>query len=163
MNNGEFYLSDAIDIIEEVLESGGEFLLSPKGTSMLPLIVQGEDRVVLKQYGDALPKKYDIIFYRRSNGAFVLHRIVKQQKDGGLVLCGDNQLALERGVLPEQIIGYVSAIHKGDRVVKVTSLRYRLYVRIWCFFPYRRLAKLVKHGFGAIKRKLFHKKNTKKS
>ena len=157
MNNGEFYLSDAIGIIEEVLESGGEFLLSPKGTSMLPLIVQGKDRVVLKKYGSVAPKKYDIAFYRRAGGAFVLHRILKIKKDGSLVMCGDNQTQLEHGVLPDQLIGYVSLIHKGDRKIDPASLRYRCYVRIWCFLPYRRLVRLIQRIFRGIKRKLFHR------
>ena len=155
MNNGEVYLSDAIGIIEEVLESGGEFMLSPKGTSMLPLLVQGKDRVVLKQYGDRSPRKYDIAFYRRPDGAFVLHRIVKILKDGSFVMCGDNQTFLERGVLRTQLIAYVSLIHKGEKTVRMNSLRYRFYVRIWCFFPYRRCVKLFQRVFFGIKRKLF--------
>jgi len=157
LNNGEFYLSDAIDIIEEVLQSGGEFLLSPKGTSMLPLIVQGEDRVVLKKYTE-LPQKYDIAFYRRANGSFVLHRIVKKKKDGSFVMCGDNQLALEHGILPEQIIAYVTTIHKGERLLKTSSLRYRIYVRFWCFFPYRRTVMFLKRGVRFLKRIFFGNK-----
>lgn len=141
MSNGEFYLSDAIGIIQEVLDSGGEFLLAPKGTSMLPLIVQGKDRVVLKKYTTVSPQKYDIAFYRRTDGAFVLHRIMKRSKDGSFVMCGDNQLRLEYGILSDQILAYVSAIHKDARVIKVSSLRYRLYVYFWCFLPYRRLVK----------------------
>ena len=47
MNNGEFFLADAIEVIEEILNAGGEFRMYPKGTSMLPLIVQGRDSVVL--------------------------------------------------------------------------------------------------------------------
>lgn len=34
----EFRLSDYDEIIREVLDSGGEFQLFPRGTSMLPLI-----------------------------------------------------------------------------------------------------------------------------
>ena len=49
MNNSEFYLADAIEVIEDVLASGGEFRMYPKGTSMLPLIVQTRDSVVLKR------------------------------------------------------------------------------------------------------------------
>ncbi len=161
MNNGEVYLSDAIEIIEEVLESGGEFLLSPKGTSMLPLIVQGKDCVVLKKYVESSPQKYDIVFYRRANGTFVLHRIVKKRKDGSLVMCGDNQLILEYGISNEQIIAYVTSIHKGERIFSVSSLRYRIYTRVWCFFPYRRFIIFFKRVYGAIKRKIFHKKSKK--
>ena len=117
MSNGEFYLSDAIAIIREVLESGGEFLLSPKGTSMLPLIVQGEDQVVLKKYGEKMPEPYDIAFYQRPNGAFVLHRIIKIERDGSYVMCGDNQIQLERGITSECLIAYVSLIHKKGRTI----------------------------------------------
>jgi hypothetical protein len=40
------------------------------------------------------PKKYDVIFYRRENGQYVLHRIIKIKKDG-YVCRGDNQTAKE--------------------------------------------------------------------
>ena len=162
MNNGEVYLSDAIGIIEEVLESGGEFLLSPKGTSMLPLIVQGKDSVVLKRYDVSVPKNHDIVFYRRADGVFVLHRIVRVSNDGSFVMCGDNQLVLEHGILPEQILAYVSAIHKKDRILSLSSFRYRIYVRIWCWFPYRRSVMFLKQKAEAVKRKLFSKKKSKK-
>ena len=74
MNNGEFFLADAIEVIEEILNAGGEFRMYPKGTSMLPLIVQGRDSVVLKKRIESPQsplKKNDIAFYRRSNGQFV--------------------------------------------------------------------------------------------
>ncbi len=162
MNNGEFYLSDAIGIIEEVLESGGEFLLSPKGTSMLPLIVQGEDRVVLKKYDTRLPKKYDIAFYRRANGAFVLHRILKIKKDGSYVMCGDNQTQLEHGVTSNQLIGYVSLIYKKDRTIVLNSFRHQCYVRIWCFLPYRYSVRWIQRIFRGVKRKLFTRSSNQK-
>ena len=154
MNNTEYCLSDAIEIIEEVLDSGGEFLLSPKGTSMLPLIVQGEDQVVLKKYGEKAPQKYDIAFYRRSNGAFVLHRILKIQKDGSYIMCGDNQTILEHGISSQQLIAYVSLIRKKQRSVSPTSFRYRCYVRIWCFLPYRKSVRFLQRIFHGVKRKL---------
>ena len=160
MNNGEFYLSDAIELINEVLESGGEFLLTPKGTSMLPLIVQGKDQVVLKKYGERAPKKYDVAFYRRSNGAFVLHRILKIEKDESFVMCGDNQTQLERGIRKEQLIAYVSLIHKNHREISTTAFRYCCYVRIWCFLPYRKLILFTQRVFRGIKRRLFHRSST---
>ena len=157
MNNGEYYLSDAIGIIEEVLDSGGEFLLSPKGTSMLPLIVQGEDRVVLKKYGEKTPQKFDIAFYRRANGAFVLHRILKIEKNGTYVMCGDNQTQLEHGIGSDQLIGYVSQIQKKNRTISPTSIRYRCYLYIWCFLPYRKFVRFVQGLFRGVKRRLFRK------
>ncbi len=158
MNNGEFYLADAIEVIEEVLSSGGEFRMYPKGTSMLPLIVQGKDSVVLKRYAEGGAQKHDIAFYRRTNGQFVLHRVMEISDDGAYTMCGDNQTALEYGIRGEQIIGYVCALYKGDKELPLSSLKYRLYVSVWCFMPYRRAERFVRAKLGGLRRRLFGKK-----
>ena len=154
MNNGEFYLSDLIDLITEVLDHGGSFRLAPKGTSMLPLLVQGEDSVALRKLDLAQLRRHDIILYKRTNGAFVLHRIMRREKDGSYVMCGDNQLILERGIRPEQMIGYVERIEKKARTLHRNSFRYRIYVFFWCFLPYRRAVMLWKRGVRFLKRKI---------
>ena len=160
MNNNEFYLADAIDVIEEVLASGGDFRMFPKGTSMLPLIVQKRDAVTLKR-NDSIPaKKHDIAFYRRTNGQFVLHRVMKIRKDGSYVMCGDNQTALEEGIRPEQIIAYVSGIDRKGRPLKMNGAAYRLYVFLWTLMPVRYFgifAKRVRNKLARIYHRLFKK------
>lgn len=158
MNNGEFYLADAIEVIEEILSGGGEFRMYPKGTSMLPLIVQGRDSVVLERNFECGAKKNDIAFYRRDNGQFVLHRVMRVSDDGTYVMCGDNQTALEYGIKREQIIGYVSRLYRGDKEFSLTSVRYKLYLLVWCFMPYRRLERFIKGKLRGLKRRLFEKK-----
>ncbi len=158
MNNEEVYLADAIGVIDEVLATGGEFHLFPKGTSMLPLIVQGTDSVILQRNTACPAKKHDIAFYRRSNGQFVLHRVMKIAKDGTYTMCGDNQVVLEPSIHPSQIIGYVSKIYKGDKQLCLTSLRYRIYVFFWTCMPYRRLIRFPRRVCSAIKRRLFGNK-----
>lgn len=157
MSNGEYYLSDAIDVIEEILAGGGEFRIYPKGTSMLPLIVQGKDSVVLKRNFEKAAKKHDIAFYCRDDGHYVLHRVMKINKDGTYVMCGDNQTELEQNVKKEQIIGYVSQIYKGEKKLSTNSFGYRVYVFIWSCILLRKIEKLCKRYFVAIKRKLFKK------
>ena len=88
-------LEDMFPVIMEQISSGGDFVFGPKGISMLPLIKQGEDSVVISPVKEPL-KKYDVPLYRRANGQFVLHRIVAVRKDG-YVLCGDNQYEREYG------------------------------------------------------------------
>lgn len=158
MNNGEFYLADAIEVIEEILSGGGEFRMYPKGTSMLPLIVQGRDSVVLERNFECCAKRNDIAFYRRDNGQFVLHRVMRLSDDGTYVMCGDNQTALEYGIKREQIIGYVSRLYRGDKEFSLTSVRYKLYLLVWCFMPYRRLERFIKGKLRGLKRRLFEKK-----
>ena len=154
MSNGEFYLSDAIEVIDEVLDGGGEFRMYPKGISMLPFIVQGRDSVVLRRDAAHGAKKHDIAFYRRTDGQFVLHRVMKVCDDGSFVMCGDNQTVLEPDIKKEQIIGYVSRLYKGDREYSFSSLKYKIYIFFWCFMPYRRTVMFIKRIPGAIARRL---------
>ena len=154
MNNGEFYLADAIEVIEEILSGGGEFRMYPKGTSMLPLIKQGQDSVVLKRNFDVAAKKHDIAFYRRKSGQFVLHRVMKIDKDGNFVMCGDNQTQLEYGIGSQQIIGYVDRLYKGEKETSFSSLGYKLYLLIWCFMPYRKLYFFVRGKLSGLKRRI---------
>ena len=159
--NNEFYLADTIDLIEEVLASGGEFRMYPRGTSMLPLIVQGEDSVVLRRSDKPL-KRLDIAFYRRDSGQFVLHRIVKVNKKGIYTMCGDNQLVLEPGIRPDQIIGYVSDIYKKDVRLDRRSLKNRIYLFFWGSVFFRKVVKFPRRALGKSKSillKIFGKKS----
>ena len=88
MSNNYSY-KDLEPAIREKLASGGRIRIMPNGTSMLPMIRQGLDEVELASPNGRL-KKYDIAFYKRANGQFVLHRIIKVRKND-YVLCGDNQ------------------------------------------------------------------------
>ncbi len=137
-------------IIKEVIESGGEFRLAPRGTSMRPLIREGVDSVVLVR-PDAL-KKRDICLYRRRDGSFVLHRIVKW-RDGAPVFCGDNQSALEYGVATENVVAVVAAVYRGERRIPMTAFSLRLYYVLCCNRPVR----LVRDLFRRFKKKVFGK------
>ena len=161
MNNNEFLLADAIGVIEEILASGGEFQMYPKGTSMLPLIVQTRDSVVLKRDFDVPAKKHDIAFYRRKNGQFVLHRVMKICSDGTYIMCGDNQTSLEKGIEKEQIIAYVSLINRKNKAVRMDGFIYSTYVFLWTKMPIRRIGlflRRVKSKLARSIRKIFPKK-----
>ena len=160
MSNGNYHLADAIDVIQEVLNGGGEFRLYPKGVSMLPLIRQERDSVVLRKRTDpnkAPVQKHEIAFYRRDNGQFVLHRVMKAETDGSYTMCGDNQLYLEKGVRADQIIGYVTHMYKKEKLVRFTSVFYRIYLLFWCWMPFRHAIMLPKRTWNWMKRKIVGK------
>lgn len=131
------YLSDYEELIREVLSTGGEFRLYPHGTSMLPLIRQGIDSVALRSL-DRAPRKFDMLFYQRADGSYVLHR-VKKVTPQGLIMWGDNQFMLEYGITEKNIIGYAARIFRDDHELDCRSLRYRLYLWLWQFKAIRRL------------------------
>ena len=86
-------LAELMPLICEKLEEGREVTFSPHGSSMLPLLKEGRDTVTLAKPAGKL-KKYDIPLYRRENGQFVLHRVVRV---GDTYTCiGDNQFERAR-------------------------------------------------------------------
>ncbi len=116
-------------IIREQIDKGGSVRLSPRGTSMLPMLREGVDSVVLSPLPDKL-KKYDLPLYQREDGSYVLHRIIEA---GDEYICmGDNQFHAEAHIKPEQMIAYVTAFYRGNRKIKADSFGYLLYYRFWC-------------------------------
>ncbi len=104
-------------LIEESIKNGGNFTFYPKGTSMLPTIIPGKDTVKLCELAQI--KKYDILLYKRKNGQYIMHRIVKTKyfpKTNGIVftMCGDNQVIYEHGITPDMLIAKVKSIIKPD-------------------------------------------------
>lgn len=123
------HITELSPVIEECLLSGQKVRLTVVGNSMFPLFFTKRDNVVLSKKESY--RKYDIIFYRRENGACILHRIVGC-REGAFFLCGDNQTELEYPIYPEQILGSVDTFCRKGKTGSVTSLPYRIYSVLWC-------------------------------
>ena len=121
-------MEELIPLIKEVLSTGQSVQISPKGTSMLPMIRQGIDSVVLSPIHDRL-KKYDLPLYQRDNGQYVLHRIVGVEDT--YVCVGDNQFAMESNLREDQMIAVVTAFFRGNKKHSTSEVGYRAYCRIW--------------------------------
>lgn len=119
MTNVSF--NELYPLIEEQLAKNGEIRFKPRGTSMLPLLRQGKDEVVVSKFDGEL-HKYDILFYRRADGDFILHRLIGFDKDKNPVMRGDNQFDKEYGITTSNVIGVVSSvIRNGKRIESGTS------------------------------------------
>lgn len=117
-----------IPLLKESLDAGKSVRFSPNGVSMLPMIRQGIDSVVLSPVTGRL-NKYDLPLYQRNDGKYVLHRIVKV---GECYTCiGDNQLAIEPGIRQDQILAVVTAFYRGEKQYSVKNPVYWLYCRLW--------------------------------
>lgn len=148
-------IDDVIELMLEKLNNGGKVTFTPRGTSMLPMLRDGEDVVILEK-----PKRrlnlYDVAFYKRDNGQYVLHRVYNFEANGCYVMCGDNQFALEHGIRNDQIIAVMTAFFRKGKSYTLQSFTYRLYVNFWVTTRLPRRA----FGFGTRKIKgLFHKRN----
>lgn len=136
-------------LMRELLSAGQSVRFSPKGISMLPMLREGKDSVVLMPLPDSL-KRYDIPLYLRQDGTYVLHRIVEL---GDTFTClGDNQFVTETGVTREQMIGVVTGFYRDGRYHSVESLPYRMYRCLW--YRSRRLRHFWRRGVRWLRRHL---------
>lgn len=123
---------------EEVIAQEGKLIYMNVGDSMLPLIRQDKDLLIIEKMSGRL-KKYDVPLYRRDSGQYVLHRILKVRQHD-YILCGDNRYHRESGITDRHIIGVLTAVVRDGKEISVNDWRYRIYVRIWCsLFPIRML------------------------
>lgn len=131
----EIELKDLLPMIEESIAEGRSVRFLPRGISMMPMLRQGVDCVVLSPAPERL-RKYDIPLYRREDGKFILHRVVKV---GETYTCiGDNQFEEEPGVRHDQVIAVVTAFSRGENEHRVSELGYQIYCRVWHYSrPFR--------------------------
>ena len=128
---------------EAELARKGTITYTCKGVSMLPLLRQQRDLFTITKR-DGRCKKYDVVLYKRYDGAYVLHRVIKILPDGYIIL-GDNCLNKEYGITDNDILGVMTSFVRDGKEYSVSSKGYRLYVRVWVgFYPIRRFWKLVK-------------------
>ncbi len=140
--------------LEDILNREGSVLEVPVGFSMWPMLKNRRDQIVIEKNSGKL-KKYDVVLYKRDNGKYVLHRILKIEKDG-YVIRGDNSYKREFDIKDGHIIGRLKGFYKGNRYIDCDeSFGYKVYVIVWRFiYPLRFLIRIPYRAF----KKLFGKK-----
>ena len=159
-------MDELMPLIQESLSAGQSVRFSPRGTSMLPMLRQETDSVVLSPVPEKL-SRFDLPLYRRDDGKYILHRIVEVAESAHLLedtsacgsispytytCMGDNQFVKEPGVRHDQMIAVVTSFYRGGKEHKTTELTYRLYCRLW--HHSHPLRHFLKRAFGWLKRHL---------
>lgn len=135
---------------EEEINKTGKLIYTNVGDSMMPLIRQGKDLLIIEKVNGRL-KKYDVPLYKRDSGQYILHRILKVRKND-YVICGDNRWGREYGIQDRHIIGVLTGIIRDGKEISVNDKKYKIYVHLWCdFFWIRAFILRTKHF---IKRRL---------
>lgn len=111
---------------ENIINEKGFLVYSIVGTSMYPLLKEKSDSVHLIKINRKL-KKNDVILYKRNNGQYVLHRLVKI-KNGNYVFCGDNQCQKEYGIKDQNIIAIMEGYYKKEKYCSINSFKYKIYI-----------------------------------
>lgn len=109
--------------IEEVLADHGSYIGPTVGVSMLPMLKNRRDTIVVKPKTERL-KRLDVALYKRGD-AYVLHRVI-QPIDGGYLIRGDNTYSDEH--IPEDaVFGVLTEFFRKDKHVLCTDKKYLRY------------------------------------
>ena len=135
--------------LEELLKKDGKLVYKTRGVSMLPMLRQNRDLVVIEVPSGRL-KQDDVALYRRGKD-YVLHRVL-EVKDGYYHIRGDNTDSVEH-VQDTAVIGVLTAFVRDGKKILVTDRKYQMYVRVWrhtyglrvFYLRCRRLGSRVKH------------------
>ena len=126
--------------IERSINELGYAVAPITGTSMLPLLKEGRDRVELEPCSQERLKKGDVVLYKKNDGTLVLHRIIKTENGEFFTVLGDHQFKNAERVNKNQIIAVACGFFIKGRYVNEKTRWYRLYKKIWlCNLNVRRI------------------------
>ena len=125
--------------IREYLEEHDVLAYHFSGVSMLPMLRQKKDLVIIRRYKGQGLHKYDIALYDRGDGKrYILHRVV-EVGDGCYTFLGDNCYNMEKNIPEHAIVGVLEAFCRGKKKIDAEDPFWRMYGRIWyALYPVRR-------------------------
>ncbi len=118
-------MQNGIHTIEEVLHATGRYVGPTVGVSMLPMLKNRRDTIVVVAKKQRLAP-LDVALYKRGE-TYVLHRVL-QVTDSGYIIRGDNCYYDE--IVPEEaVIGVLQEFFRKNKHYACTDERYLRYVR----------------------------------
>lgn len=106
-------------------QSGESHYLPLRGTSMLPLLRDGDQVLVSHHLGNL--QRGDIVVFHRA-GELLAHRVLRVLVDDGrkaLITKGDHVFEPDPTIAQEELIGRVLAIRRGDRKMNIDTPAWR--------------------------------------
>lgn len=109
--------------IEDVLKEKGVYIGPTVGVSMLPMLKNRRDTIVVKCKTERL-KRLDVALYKRGE-AYVLHRVLRVV-DGGYIIRGDN-CYVDESVPEDAVIGVLTEFFRKNKHIVCTDEKYIRY------------------------------------
>lgn len=117
-------------LITGLIADGTDVQITVTGNSMSPLFRSCRDTVTLTKCEPSALKRLDIPLYIRDDGTYVLHRIIKVNKDT-YNMAGDNQTVIEKNVKKENVLCVVKGFTRKGKYHSCDEIPYRLYSFFW--------------------------------
>lgn len=117
-------------VLQELLSQGKDVPLTITGNSMSPFLVHQRDEILIS-VPDGEWKKGDMAFFKRKDGHYVMHRIVKVTSEGQCFFVGDAQRMIEGPIDSEQIFGKIILVKRKGRWIGPGNFWWEFFEHIW--------------------------------
>ncbi|QNU66612.1 S24/S26 family peptidase [Ruminiclostridium herbifermentans] len=148
--------AEMFPVIKEILDGGGRAWITVTGMSMYPFLREDEDSVELSSASIDTIKRGDIVLIKRVTGEYILHRVLRTEKDSFYII-GDAQQWVEGPLAPEQLVAVVTAVKRNKHQFTCQSKFWVLLVKIWInVIPLRHLFLKGIRFFAKAKKVIIH-------
>lgn len=124
-------------LMKQTIDTNGSIAVSAQGSSMFPLIREGNicrfRPVEEKRFG-----KGDIILFRSESGHLIAHRLLSviHLDDECLYVCkGDTNVGYDKPIRIEQMLGVLYSIRKGRKDILVSDPSVSFWAKAIVTFP----------------------------
>ena len=100
---------------------------------MHPFILDG-DALVVQPIERRPPRIGEVLLCRDSTGLVLVHRLVRAHGSGAqrrLITKGDNVAGCDAPLSPDQVLGRVVAVKRGDKIVRLDGMVGRAWAWFW--------------------------------
>ena len=129
--------------IKNLIDEGIQVPLLVTGNSMSPFLKHLRDTIYISKIDGQL-RKGDIVFYVRTNGQFVMHRIHHIDTYGYYYMIGDAQREIEGPLDGSCIFGIIKKAVRKNSIIDENDFIWWFFQKVWIrIVPLRGLGKKV--------------------
>lgn len=118
-----------VGMLRELTEAGKEVSLIIAGSSMAPFLVHHRDTIYFSKPDSPL-RKGDMVFYQRTDGQYVMHRIYKI-KGKEFYMVGDAQIEIEGPLNEKQIFARVTKVRRKGKLILPGDFWWWFFAKVW--------------------------------
>lgn len=125
--------TDMFKVVKELLDNGQTARITVTGMSMYPLLRENIDSVELSKEDYRNIKRGDIVLARNEFGQYILHRILKKD-DKGFIMLGDGLKGIDRPYNAKCYEAVSRTVWRKNKRIDCNKAWWKIIVFLWMNF-----------------------------
>lgn len=135
-----------LSMLRTLVEEGKQVSMVISGSSMSPFLIHARDSICFSRPERDI-RRGDMVFYRRANGQYVMHRVCRVE-DAGYYMIGDAQRVVEGPVERGRIFAIVTRVKRKGKWIGPGDFWWEFFAHVWLnLIPLREAIIKIYHRF----------------